>query len=155
MTLNEATQTAYTPLIWDATLPRAIGVTAVHYQTNVPTNDQIQQSPWLNLLTDFVRPRGRRCVWSNIFSYHHIQGRPLSCSLNISYLPVHKHGIHATVPLKKDIMEIASSSFPAETNLQVLTLRSMSQSLIFWAAVLGILSFFMLEASHKENYHAL
>ncbi len=44
MTINETTQTAYTPLIWDATLPRAEGVTAVHYQTNVPTNDQIQQS---------------------------------------------------------------------------------------------------------------
>ena len=44
MTLTDTTQAAYTPLIWDAMLPRAEGVIATHYHNNVPTNDQVQQS---------------------------------------------------------------------------------------------------------------
>ena len=44
MTLTDSTQAPYTPLIWDATLPRAEGVIATHFHNNVPTNDQVQQS---------------------------------------------------------------------------------------------------------------
>ena len=44
MTLTDSTQAPYTPLIWDATLPRAEGVIATHFHNNVPTNDQVHQS---------------------------------------------------------------------------------------------------------------
>ncbi len=42
--LTDSTQAPYTPLIWDAMLPRAEGVIAMHYHNKVPTNNQVQQS---------------------------------------------------------------------------------------------------------------
>ena len=58
MTLTDSTQPPYTPLIWDATLPGAEGVIATHYHTNVPPNDQIQQSAALYRLIKAQDPTG-------------------------------------------------------------------------------------------------